>query len=134
MTSSKESRRPRAISAKEKLIEYYRELRAKEWQDRKNGIKKATKRPKRKNKRYNKVRKKIVKKTPPKIIRVNENDQKIEIEQNLSYYCMKNRKSSKFSSEADCFAYTESVKMECLDKFEKGDARLTTCVKSRIKN
>ncbi len=133
MTRTKETSRPRAISAKDKLIEYYRELRAKEWKNRKSR-KKTTKRSKRRYRKTKRVQKKTVKRTQPKIIKVNENDQKIEIEQNLSYYCMKNRKSSKFSSEADCFAYTESVKMACLEKFKKGDARLTKCVKSRIKN
>ena len=125
--------RPRAISAKEKLLEYYRNLRAKEWKNR-TQKQKRIKRSARAYKRPKPAAKRRQIKQVHKIKWVDKDSQKVEIEQNLAYYCMKNRKSSKFSNEAECYAFTEDIRMNCLEKYEKGDARLTSCVKTRIKN
>ena len=126
------------LSPREKALQYYRNLRQKEWN---NITKKKDKlrskflriRPKRKKlsntPRYTKP---IPKKVKP-IKMVNVQEQSIEIEQNMAFYCMKNRKNVKFSNENDCYAFTQNINIECLDNFVRGDARLTKCVKSRLK-
>lgn len=126
---------PRGITAKEKILEYYRELRAKEWEKRQSKQKSKKYKAKRfKKKKSNYTEKKASPPPAPKIKWVDKDSQKIEIEQKLAYYCMKNRKNSKFSNENDCYAFTENIKLECSDKFQRGDARLTKCISTRIKN
>lgn len=110
----------RELTDREKILEYYRSLREK---DRKNSkiirSKKVTYRPR-------KVRK-------PKIKLVNVKEQKIEIEQRLVFFCMENRKSSKFSNSSSCESYTQLIYLKCQDNYQAGDARLTRCIKSRLK-
>src|SRR5690606_27827577 len=57
-----------------------------------------------------------------------------EVGQNLAYFCMLNRKDSRFSDEADCHAYTQNVLHECRSKIDENEGRkLVSCVKSNLK-
>lgn len=57
-----------------------------------------------------------------------------EIGQNLSYFCMLNRKDSRFSDEAQCHAYTQNIYYECRAKIDENEARkLVNCVKSELR-
>jgi uncharacterized lipoprotein len=114
----------RPLTEREKILEYYRSLREK---DRKN---------KYRNKKYIRAKKftyKPKKIRKPKIKLVDINEQRIEIEQRLVFFCMENRKSSKFDANDTCESHTALIYSKCLDSFEAGDARLTRCVKSRLK-
>lgn len=71
-------------------------------------------------------------KASPKRIEVDPEEQRLEIEQNLTYFCMKMRNDPRFSTELSCEQYTESVKSKCLNKFSEGELALTRCVKSQL--
>lgn len=56
-----------------------------------------------------------------------------EVSQNLSYFCMLNRKDSRFSDEADCTAYTQDVLYDCRKKVVDDNLRnLVRCVKNEL--
>lgn len=75
---------------------------------------------------------KAAEKSSPKRIEVDPQEQRREIEQNLTYFCMKMRNDSRFSSGLSCEEYTQSVQKECLNKFSEGELALTRCVKSQL--
>lgn len=133
-----------------RVLEYYRTLRAKNWE----AYKRSDEAVRRYNRNYSKKKKKSFsryqkpKKAPrittkklaaPKPVPVALPDKtieemKIEIRQHQSYYCMKNRKSSRFSSEADCSAYTENVSNDCKKKYPIiSDRSLINCVKRGLR-
>lgn len=57
-----------------------------------------------------------------------------EIGQNLSYFCMLNRKDSRFSDEAECHAYTQNILHDCRARVDENEGRkLVGCVKSNLK-
>lgn len=115
--------RKKSLTERERILEYYRSLREMD-QNSQN------------SKRYIKSKKvTYVPKKPrrPKIKMVDIKEQRIEIEQNLVYYCMENRKSSRFSDDSPCESYAQDIYSQCQDDFIDGDARLTRCVKSRLK-
>lgn len=114
------SRKP-PMTAKEKAIERYRLLRLNKAHKNKASITRRTR-----------VKPKRITPTKPKIVWVDIKEQEIEIEQNLTFYCMENRKDSRFDDNMDCSAYTENIYSECRNDFVAGDARLTRCVKSRL--
>ncbi len=57
-----------------------------------------------------------------------------EVGQNLSFFCMLNRKDSRFKDEADCNAYTQNVLFDCKNRLSDEEAKkLVRCVKSELK-
>jgi len=120
----KQQYRPR--TQKELLLEKYRLMRAKNW----DNLQEQQDRP-----TYRKITivPKHEQRAEPKIIKVDEKEQEIEIGQNLSYFCMDKRKESRFQQENACAEFTENIYSVCLDEYEIGDARLTRCVKSRLR-
>jgi len=57
-----------------------------------------------------------------------------EVGQNLSFFCMLNRKDSRFKDEADCNAYTQNVLFDCKKRLSDEEAKkLVRCVKSELK-
>ncbi len=61
-------------------------------------------------------------------------EMKIEIRQYMSYFCMENRKSARFSGSADCTAFTENVLRECENDHPViTDRSLVSCVKGKLK-
>lgn len=110
---------------REKVLEQYRLMRARNWDKLQ------------KNKKAQNYKKVVITPRPvtpvkPKIISVPIDDQKIEIEQNQAYFCMKRKAEHKFSNEEECVDFTTRLLDECLEEYEYGDARLTRCVKSRL--
>ncbi|MBT7610302.1 MAG: hypothetical protein HN576_11135 [Bacteriovoracaceae bacterium] len=58
----------------------------------------------------------------------------LEINQNLTYFCMKNRKSKRFKNQAECKLFTQEKLLECQDKhIEIDNARLIRCIKTRLR-
>ena len=109
---------------RERAIEYYRLLRQ-------------NKALPKKRKRYTPAptRRTVVKKPTPKVRRITENieEQKMEIKQNLVYYCMRYRKASRFSKENSCNSYTMNIYENCRERYLMGEKGLLRCVKSQLK-
>lgn len=59
----------------------------------------------------------------------------IEISQNMSFFCMANRKDNRFKDENDCHAYTQNVLDTCQDKVQQPwvDKKIVSCVKRQLK-
>ena len=112
------------LSQEERLrsaaLERYRQMRLNE------------KRPKYRHfKKSPPVRKTIMRKEAP--ILVNEKELAIEIEQNLSFYCMKNRKRSKLKG-TNCDDFVENVHTSCTEKHENiADKRRLYCIKKALR-
>ena len=134
-------------ATKQEVLEYYRRLRQEDWNKYKQGSGNSYT-WKRKSRRHQRITPKPdsgVKQIPrtiapipdrtPKPLSANlVKEMKIEISQYMSYYCMQNRKSSRFSDSADCSAYTENILNECEGKFPIiSDRSLVKCVQSRLK-
>jgi hypothetical protein len=117
-----EPKKEEQLSLRDKRILYYQQLRKAQW----NKIKKVKPTVVRIKPRRQKQRQRIN--------LVNIQEQQIEIEQNMSYYCMEERKNTKLFMKGSCKEFTRNIYSDCVRKFDKGDARLTTCVKSRLKN
>jgi len=117
-------------------LEYYKQLRSRNWNKYKNGKSAPTKRRIR-------PRKKIIVKTRPapkkKVIQevmTPEQQQELEIEigQNLSYYCMQHRKDRRFSSDADCQAFTQDSLSNCEESIGMQHHRnVLKCLKRKLK-
>ena len=120
---------------RERLLEHYRQMRIEEGIMQNDGT-------------YQKVAKPRVirpRPTPPapkkpapraqvvERVKVDEEAQKMELEQNLSFFCMKKRSDSRFSNDGSCEEFTAQVKNECLEKYQTGDKGLLSCVKSQLK-
>lgn len=114
-----------------RVLDYYRQLRERGNPD----IRRS--RPTVVRPKAYKERRPRVKPTPrPKPVMSAEEREAVEreISQNLSYFCMLNRKDSRFSDEADCTAYTQNVLHECRQRTDENDGkRLVGCVKSNLK-
>jgi hypothetical protein len=61
----------------------------------------------------------------------NPDELKIEIDQNLAYFCMANRK--RYQSPSACQQMTQNALESCEVKFEWDDRGLLKCVKSRLR-
>lgn len=129
---------PLTIEEKERLraIETYRQMRLKALERAKHRQKHFTK--KRKRKRLQQ-RKKIITVIPtpvptPSYPKKDPQEIMIEVEQNLTFFCMKHRKSSRFREENSCQLFTQEKLKECQDiHLETDNARLISCVKSRLR-
>lgn len=110
---------------KQRILEHYRLMRARQWD--KINTKKVF---------YRMPPPKKVTPTAPvplKIKYVDSKEQEVEIEQNIVFFCMNRKKFQRFENEDDCLEFTKNIQNDCLEEFENGDARLTSCVKSRLK-
>lgn len=112
---------------KEKAVELYRKLR---WKKRKRTKRKRIV-PKVTRKRERLIRKKN---TRPALSKEKIKELKIEISQNMSFYCMQNRKSKRYPTETDCHAFTQSVLDRCQSKVSGPwvDRKIVRCVKSKL--
>lgn len=57
----------------------------------------------------------------------------IEIEQKLTYFCMKHRKSRRFNDDGSCQEFTENNLDTCREKFDHDDRNLLYCVERSIR-
>lgn len=121
------------------VLDYYRRLRQQNWQDYKESGKKGNV-PYRVWQRRNRPKpqprapKKLAPIPQPKPLAASiVEEMKIEIRQYMSYFCMGNRKSSRFSDRADCTAFTENALRECEDKYPVIINRdLVKCVRGKL--
>lgn len=115
---------------KDKALEKYKKLRWSNW-NRYSGRKNSKKTRKRKKafkpfsirpKPVTPPRRRVVKKvpkpkpTPPLLTDAQIEELTVETNQYLNFYCMKNRKSSKFDSKDECKEYSEKVFKICKQK------------------
>lgn len=130
------------------VLEYYRRLRQKNWQSYKDQGRKG-KVPYRQWRKQNRARhqrviprsseptptKKLAPIPRPKPLAASiVKEMKIEIRQYMSYFCMENRKSSRFDGNADCSAFTENILNECESQYKIiSDRGLVNCVKKKLK-
>ncbi len=132
---SKETMRSFEEIERQNALERYRKLRLQNWEATKKGKVSRT-RPKRYSRPRNSNRivapKKVV---PPKkrIIPTNPEEQKIEVDQNIKFFCMEKRKDPRFKGPTSCESYTENILNECEDSYQWNDKKLTNCVKSKLK-
>lgn len=121
---------------RERLLEHYKQLRIEEGIDQQEPGSAKRVRPRPRVVRPNpapmpKKQAPVQAKRPaPK---VDIESQNMELEQNLSFFCMQKRKDSRFSTEGSCEEYTASVRQDCEQEFEQGDRGLLPCVKSKLK-
>lgn len=120
---------------RERLLEHYRQMRIEEGIEQNDGSTKRASRPRVIRPRPTPP---APKKTTPRTqvverVKVDEEAQKMELEQNLSFFCMKKRSDSRFSNDGSCEEFTAQVKNECLEKYQTGDKGLLPCVKSQLK-
>ena len=114
---------------RKRILEYYRELRKKNWKKYKKpkpSIRRATKaRP---------IRKKPRPTLKPALSGQVVEEMKIEMRQHMSYFCMENRKSRKFSGKADCHAFTQNALSRCEGKYPViRDRKIVHCIKRVLK-
>ena len=58
-----------------------------------------------------------------------------ELNQNLSYFCMRHRKSSRFDDRDECDTYVRNVLEKCRSKIDLNNGRkLMRCLKRNLKN
>ncbi|MFG1521830.1 hypothetical protein [Halobacteriovorax sp. RZ-3] len=117
------------LSQRERQLLYYKKLRAYKWDE-------ITKKRAQQQRRYHKnkkitveTRKKKVSPKPKKvspIIPVDPNEQRIEIEQLISFHCIKERMDN-------CDELSTKIYEKCLQEFNPGDKRLTHCVTKALK-
>lgn len=103
---------------RERALDHYKSLRVK-------GSKNYTNK---KNKVGMKKRK-ILRRGP----QVNPEEQQIELEQYLNYFCMKNRKRERFRLEGSCKNFTHKLLKKCLHKFSWSEKRLRGCILRYLK-
>jgi hypothetical protein len=69
----------------------------------------------------------------PKVIHADPEELSIEIEQKLTYFCMKHRKSRRFSRDQHCQKFMAESLDFCKKKFEIDDRNLLYCVEKKIR-
>lgn len=123
-TPTKEKTKP--LTRRERQLLYYQRLRAAQWQEitkKKKSTpsyhrdKKISVQPKRQKKKEKKR---------PQIIPVDPHGQRIEIEQLLTFHCIKQRMDN-------CDELSTRIFDKCLQEYNPGDRRLTDCVKKSLK-
>ncbi|WP_127715811.1 DUF3139 domain-containing protein [Halobacteriovorax sp. HLS] len=67
------------------------------------------------------------------IIKVDPKEQMIEVDQNLKFYCMENRKDNRFKDSGSCSTHTNKILQQCEIKFSWEDRNLLKCVKSKLR-
>ncbi|CBW26195.1 putative exported protein [Halobacteriovorax marinus SJ] len=128
-TYSKETVKSFEEIERENAIERYRKLRLEDLENAKSGRKKV--------RRISPKRYVTPKRTRPKprpsIIPTNPDEQRIEVEQNLKFFCMEKRKDPRFSAASTCESFTENILSECESSYQWNDKKLTRCVKSKLR-
>jgi hypothetical protein len=127
---------------RQRAINTYRLLRIKDAELRKKNTKRRSSRKRYSRKKIIKRNVKVrsypkpqpVKKVVPSYPKRDPEEIMIEVNQNLTYFCMQKRKSRKFKDEAECKLFTQEKLLECQEKhIEIDNARLVRCVKTRLR-
>ena len=113
-----------------RALDYYRQLRERGNPSRYAPARPAQVRPK---PYVERTKPKPVPTRPPEMTPEQKEAVAMEIGQNLSYFCMINRKDSRFSDEAECHAYTQNVYHNCRNEIDENEGRkLVRCVKNKL--
>lgn len=120
------------LTRRERQLLYYQKLRASQWQEITN--KKRDSYQKREYHRDKKVSvkprqsrpKKHIQPSKPQVIPVDPHEQRIEIEQLISFQCIKKRMDN-------CDELSTRIYEKCLQNFNPGDRHLTDCVKKSLR-
>lgn len=129
MTYSEETTRTFEEIEREQLLQYYRDLRAKEVNSPQES------RPRVSRPQTSRPAKIQASKPAPKSSAQKANPEELqkEIEQNLVFFCMRHRQDSRFKDEAVCQEFTAKIYQNCQEKFEADDRRLFNCIKPKLK-
>ena len=129
MTYSEETTRTFEEIEREQLLQYYRDLRAKET------VSPRASKPRASRPQTSKPATISANKPAPKSAAQKADPEELqkEIEQNLVFFCMRHRQDSRFSDEAVCKEFTAKIYQECQEKFEADDRRLFNCIKPKLK-
>ncbi|MFG1499169.1 hypothetical protein ABMA70_03095 [Halobacteriovorax sp. XZX-3] len=128
LTSCATKQKPvKPLTQRERQLLYYKKLRAAKWEE-------ITKKRKQQERSYHRDTKITIKtkrqKPAPKkvspVIPVDPNEQRIEIEQLISFHCIKERMDN-------CDELSTKIYENCLQEFNPGDKRLTYCVTKALK-
>ena len=85
-------------------------------------------------KKYSRIKPNPIKKIIPSYPKRDPEEIMIEVNQNLTYFCMQKRKSRKFKIPEDCQVFAQEQLLECQTKhIEIDNARIVHCVKRRLK-
>ncbi|MFG1485518.1 hypothetical protein [Halobacteriovorax sp. RZ-2] len=118
------------LTQRERQLLYYKKLRAAKWNEITKKRSQAQERRYYKNKKITvETRKKKVSPKPRKVspvIPVDPNEQRIEIEQLISFHCIKERMDN-------CDELSTKIYEKCLQEFNPGDKRLTNCVTKALR-
>lgn len=115
-----------------KMLEKYRLLRLAALKDDPTGAK-------RKKRYYRRMPPRKLRNPPtisngiPRRFRGNSESITIEIDQNLTYFCMKHRKNYKFTNNKTCQSHTDKIAKQCMLKYKENDRRLVRCIKDKLK-
>lgn len=116
---------------RQNALERYRQLRLQNWEEIKSKKKKV--RNTRPRRYYSPSKPKKIVAPIRTTIPTNPEEQKIEVDQNLKFFCMEKRKDPRFNNSMSCESYTENILNECEDSYQWNDKKLTNCVKSKLK-
>lgn len=128
-SSPKKSTRP--LTRRQRQLLYYQKLRQSQWEKitRKSGHHKDSKVTIKPRQERSLAPKRKSKPAPskPRVIAVDPHEQRIEMEQLISFHCMKNRVEN-------CDTISTQVFESCLEQYAPGDRNLTICVKRTLRN
>jgi integrase len=117
---------------RQRAIESYRLMRLRDMQ---SGKSRRSYRQTRRNSYKSIKPRKVVKRPPPPPPKPKPltEEQIMEIKQNLTYFCMKNRKHYKYGDEGFCKSHAQAKFDECKDRYQKNPRmNVVRCVKSKL--
>lgn len=119
------------------ILNYYRKLREQNWGNYKTDAKRTPHRPEKKRYQVIKPRKNLVPAPIPQATPLAPEaieELNIEMTQHMAFYCIKNRKSSRFENKAECTAFTEDAMNSCQKNYPVISNRsIVRCLKSKLR-
>jgi hypothetical protein len=110
---------------REKILDYYFQLRLKDRENKKSNRRRRNVRIYRPAKPRAAPRVAAPKPRKPKIL-VNPDENKIRMEQMLSFHCIKKRDAN------NCQAFTKAIADNCRDEYDLDDQRLIRCIERKL--
>jgi hypothetical protein len=119
---------------KKRALDTYRLLRLRDLERRQKRKTSKSRRPRKSViKNFVKIKPKPVEIKIPTYPKRDPEEIMMEVNQNLSYYCMKKRKSKKFKEPTECEVFAQEKLKECRIKYVQEDnAKLVRCIKGRL--
>jgi len=126
------------VTQEEKILEHYRQLRLKNWDDyvKKKPLK--SRRSARPNAtKVNILRPKDEKPAlnpKPELSEEKIRDINIEISQRKNYFCLKFGEHKKFSNETECQVFVENTHLDCQQKYDESPKEILSCLRYSLQN